>query len=119
MASLEARHLVSYSHSSGGDPEQRPRAAIRVSKNLVSLGMEQFWSRDVTACLVRGADVSVVFASVYCDIKENQPLKITLKVWLNIARRNPSRLSWALIPTPTRLTGVPLKTEGDRNLRIL
>ena len=75
MASLEARHLVTYSHPSGGDPEQRPRAAIRVSKNLVSVAMEQFSSRDLTVCLVKGIDLSVVFASLYCDIKRKPAIE--------------------------------------------
>ena len=75
VASLEARHLISYSHSSGGDPEQRPRAAIRVSKNLVSVAMEQFWSRDLTVCLIKGTDLSVVFASLYCDIQRKPAIE--------------------------------------------
>ena len=59
MARLEARHLVSYSHCSGGDLEQRPRAAIRVSKNLVSVGM---------ACQISSAS-----KCVFADGREQRP----------------------------------------------
>ena len=75
VASLEARHLISYSHSSGGDPEQRPRAAIRVSKNLISVGMESFWGRDLVVCMIKGSDFSVVFASLYCDVSRKPAIE--------------------------------------------
>ena len=67
-ASLGARHLIAYCPSSGGDQAARPRAAIRVSKSLTSVALGKFWSRDLVACLVRGTNFSVVFASLYCDI---------------------------------------------------
>ena len=48
----------------------RPRAAIRVAKNLAAAQLVQFTSRDQVACNIKGRDHDFVMASIYCDINK-------------------------------------------------
>ena len=57
--------VFSEAHKTGGP---RPRAAIRVAKNLAAAQLVQFTSRDQVACNIKGRDHDFIMASIYCDI---------------------------------------------------
>ena len=71
-AHLSARHLNTYWPPYGGSEETRPRAAIRVSRTLNSLAVDDFWSRDLVVVLVKNLGFDLIVASLYCDI--NKPV---------------------------------------------
>ena len=81
--------------------------------------MEKFWSRDVTACLVKGANVSVVFASVYCDIQRKPAIENNFESLVKYCKEKSLPLIVGADSNAHSTYWGPSKTEGDKNSRIL